>query len=139
MFCILFSGRLFIADTNNSLIRYLDLNADETELRTLELKGVQPPKPKSRSFKRLRRRASADTVPIPIDAISSNEGNLSIKISLPSEYHFSKVLTLLYFKHTSNSILCIQARLYISLTIVPNLHCRKHGVNSAWILNLKML
>ncbi|QCD98412.1 nuclear pore complex protein [Vigna unguiculata] len=83
-------GRLFIADTNNSLIRYLDLNADETELRTLELKGVQPPKPKSRSFKRLRRRASADTVPIPIDAISSNEGNLSIKISLPSEYHFSK-------------------------------------------------
>ncbi|XP_014495822.1 protein SUPPRESSOR OF QUENCHING 1, chloroplastic [Vigna radiata var. radiata] len=83
-------GRLFIADTNNSLIRYLDLNADETELRTLELKGIQPPKPKSRSFKRLRRRASADTVPIPIDAISSNEGNLSIKISLPSEYHFSK-------------------------------------------------
>ncbi|KAG2406414.1 Protein SUPPRESSOR OF QUENCHING 1 [Vigna angularis] len=84
------NGRLFIADTNNSLIRYLDLNADETELRTLELKGIQPPKPKSRSFKRLRRRASADTVPIPIDAISSNEGNLSIKISLPSEYHFSK-------------------------------------------------
>ncbi|WVZ06045.1 hypothetical protein V8G54_019391 [Vigna mungo] len=83
-------SRLFIADTNNSLIRYLDLNADETELRTLELKGIQPPKPKSRSFKRLRRRASADTVPIPVDAISSNEGNLSIKISLPSEYHFSK-------------------------------------------------
>ncbi|CAJ1869566.1 unnamed protein product, partial [Sphenostylis stenocarpa] len=53
--------RLFIADTNNSLVRYLDLNADETELRTLELKGIQPPKPKPRSFKRLRRRASADT------------------------------------------------------------------------------
>ena len=84
------NGRLFISDTNNSLIRYLDLNADETELRTLELKGIQPPKPKSRSFKRLRRRASADTLPITIDAISSNEGNLSIKISLPSEYHFSK-------------------------------------------------
>jgi len=95
----LFSGRLFIADTNNSLIRYLDLNADEPELRTLELKGIQPPKPKSRSFKRLRRRESADTVPITIDAVSSNEGSLSIKISLPSEYHFSKVLTLLYFKH----------------------------------------
>ncbi|TKY61571.1 NHL repeat-containing protein 2 [Spatholobus suberectus] len=83
-------GRLFIADTNNSLIRYLDLNTDETELRTLELKGIQPPKPKSRSFKRLRRRPSADTMPITIDAISSNEGNLSIKISLPNEYHFSK-------------------------------------------------
>ncbi|RDX94677.1 Protein SUPPRESSOR OF QUENCHING 1, chloroplastic, partial [Mucuna pruriens] len=83
-------GRLFIADTNNSLIRYLDLNTDETELRTLELKGIQPPKPKSRSFKRLRRRPSADTMAIAVNAISSNEGNLSIKISLPNEYHFSK-------------------------------------------------
>ncbi|XP_057439055.1 protein SUPPRESSOR OF QUENCHING 1, chloroplastic isoform X2 [Lotus japonicus] len=84
------SGRLFIADTNNSIIRYLDLNTDEFELHTLELKGFQPPKPKSRSFKRLRRRPSADTVPITIDAISSEEGNLSIDISLPNEYHFSK-------------------------------------------------
>ncbi|XP_027351864.1 protein SUPPRESSOR OF QUENCHING 1, chloroplastic isoform X2 [Abrus precatorius] len=84
------NGRLFIADTNNSLIRYLDLNTGEIELRTLELKGIQPPKPKSRSFKRLRRRPSADTVPITVDAISSNEGNLSIQISLPNEYHFSK-------------------------------------------------
>ncbi|KAK2364956.1 bifunctional riboflavin kinase/FMN phosphatase [Trifolium repens] len=81
-------GRLFIADTNNSLIRYLDLNTNE--LFTLELKGFQPPKPKSRSFKRLRRRPTADTVPITIDAISSEEGNLSIEISLPNEYHFSK-------------------------------------------------
>ncbi|KAK2419036.1 bifunctional riboflavin kinase/FMN phosphatase [Trifolium repens] len=81
-------GRLFIADTNNSLIRYLDLNTNE--LCTLELKGFQPPKPKSRSFKRLRRRPTADTVPITIDAISSEEGNLSIEISLPNEYHFSK-------------------------------------------------
>ncbi|KAL2345612.1 hypothetical protein Fmac_006897 [Flemingia macrophylla] len=83
-------GRLFIADTNNSLIRYLDLKSGESELRTLELKGIQPPKPKSRSFKRLRRRPSADTMPITIDAISSNEGNLAVKISLPNEYHFSK-------------------------------------------------
>ncbi|XP_020212147.1 protein SUPPRESSOR OF QUENCHING 1, chloroplastic isoform X2 [Cajanus cajan] len=83
-------GRLFIADTNNSLIRYLDLYTGESELRTLELKGIQPPKPKSRSFKRLRRRTSADTMPISIDAISSNEGNLFIKILLPNEYHFSK-------------------------------------------------
>ncbi|KAK7284430.1 hypothetical protein RJT34_19176 [Clitoria ternatea] len=83
-------GRLFIADTNNSLIRYLDLNNDDIELSTLELKGIPPPKPKARSFKRLRRRPSADTVPISIDAVSSNEGNLSIKISLPNEYHFSK-------------------------------------------------
>lgn len=84
------NGRLFIADTNNSLIRYLDLNTNEFELRTLELKGFQPPKPKSRSFKRLRRRPTADTIPITVDTISSEEGNLSIDISLPNEYHFSK-------------------------------------------------
>lgn len=89
---VLFSGRLFIADTNNSLIRYLDLKNDEFELSTLELKGFQPPKAKLRSFKRLRRRTSADTTTITIDAISSNEGNLSIEISLPNDYHFSKVL-----------------------------------------------
>nr|XP_012569549.1 protein SUPPRESSOR OF QUENCHING 1, chloroplastic-like [Cicer arietinum] len=87
---ILFTGRLFIADTNNSLIRYLDLNANEFDLCTLELKGFQPPKQKSRSFKRLKRRPTADMVPIINDPISSEEGNLSIKISLPNGYHFSK-------------------------------------------------
>lgn len=45
-----FSGNLFIADTNNNIIRYLDLNKEEPELQTLELKGVQPPTPKSRSI-----------------------------------------------------------------------------------------
>ncbi|BBH06476.1 haloacid dehalogenase-like hydrolase family protein [Prunus dulcis] len=55
------NGRIFIADTNNSLIRYLDLNKEEAELHTLELKGVQPPTAKSKSLKRLRRRSSADT------------------------------------------------------------------------------
>ncbi|XP_027188814.2 protein SUPPRESSOR OF QUENCHING 1, chloroplastic-like, partial [Cicer arietinum] len=84
------NGRLFIADTNNSLIRYLDLNANEFDLCTLELKGFQPPKQKSRSFKRLKRRPTADMVPIINDPISSEEGNLSIKISLPNGYHFSK-------------------------------------------------
>lgn len=109
------------------------MNANEFELCTLELKGVQPPKPKSRSFKRLRRRPTADTVPITIDAISSEEGNLSIEISLPNEYHFSKVhIDVFSFKtHTH-------------MTIIPWLpplkfHCRKLAVDSVLILNLKML
>ncbi|XP_008246083.1 PREDICTED: NHL repeat-containing protein 2 [Prunus mume] len=84
------NGRIFIADTNNSLIRYLDLNKEEAELLTLELKGVQPPTAKSKSLKRLRRRSSADTQTITVDGGSSNEGNLSIKISVPEGYHFSK-------------------------------------------------
>lgn len=85
------AGVLFIADTNNSVIRYLDLKKKEADLVTLELKGVQPPIPKSRSLKRLRRRSSADTQTITADGTSSNEGNLYIRISVPEGYHFSKV------------------------------------------------
>lgn len=84
------NGKLFVADTNNSLIRYLDLNKQEAELLTLELKGVQPPTLKSRSLKRLRRRSAVDTVTIKVDGGSSNEGNLYLKITVPEGYHFSK-------------------------------------------------
>lgn len=84
------NGRLLIADTNNSLIRYLDLNKEEAELLTLELKGVQPPTPKSQSLRRLRRRSSADTDTVTVDGGSSNKGNLYVKISIPEGYHFSK-------------------------------------------------
>ncbi|XAR49254.1 hypothetical protein NMG60_11032383, partial [Bertholletia excelsa] len=84
------NGKLFIADTNNSVIRYLDLDKEEPELLTLELKGVRPPTPKSRSLKRLRRRSSADTETITVDGGSSKKGNLYLKISVPQGYHFSK-------------------------------------------------
>ncbi|XP_010259233.1 PREDICTED: NHL repeat-containing protein 2 isoform X1 [Nelumbo nucifera] len=84
------NGRLLIADTNNSIIRYLDLNKADLELFTLELKGVQPPSPKSKSLKRLRRRLTADVRTITVDGGSSMEGNLYLKISVPGGYHFSK-------------------------------------------------
>ncbi|KAK5772018.1 hypothetical protein PVK06_048278 [Gossypium arboreum] len=85
------NGRLIMADTNNSLIRYLDLNKENAEILTLELKGVQPPTPKSKSLRRIRKRSSADTQTIVVNGGSSSEGNLYLKISLPEEYHFSKV------------------------------------------------
>ncbi|XP_043687165.1 protein SUPPRESSOR OF QUENCHING 1, chloroplastic isoform X2 [Telopea speciosissima] len=84
------NGRLFIADTNNSIIRYLDSKKEDAKLFTLELKGVQPPSPKSRSLKRLRRRSLADTQTIMVDGGLSTEGNLYIQMSLPEGYHFSK-------------------------------------------------
>lgn len=83
------NGRLYIADTNNSVIRYLDLNKSEAEVLTLELKGVQPPL-KSRSLKRLRRRSGADTQTIVVNGGSSSEGTLNLRISVPEGYHFSK-------------------------------------------------
>ncbi|OMP09371.1 hypothetical protein COLO4_05541 [Corchorus olitorius] len=84
------NGRLLIADTNNSVIRYLDLNKENAELLTLELKGVQPPTQKSKSPRRLRRRPSADTQTIVVNGGSSSEGNLYLKVSVPEGYHFSK-------------------------------------------------
>lgn len=86
------AGRLYIADTNNSVIRYLDLNKEGSELLTLELKGVKPPMPKPKTLRRLRSRVSADTLTVKVDGISSKEGNLRLQISLPQGYHFSKVI-----------------------------------------------
>ncbi|KAM3377972.1 protein SUPPRESSOR OF QUENCHING 1, chloroplastic [Capsicum galapagoense] len=83
------NGRLYIADTNNSMIRYLDLNKSEAEVVTLELKGVQPPV-RSKSLKRLRRRSGADTQTVVVNGGSSNEGTLNLRISVPEGYHFSK-------------------------------------------------
>ncbi|XP_073119373.1 protein SUPPRESSOR OF QUENCHING 1, chloroplastic-like isoform X2 [Henckelia pumila] len=84
------NGRLFIADTNNSVIRYVDLNEKEPVLLTLELKGVQPRAPKSKSLRRLRRRSEANTETVPIDGSSATEGKLFLKIMVPEGYHLSK-------------------------------------------------
>ncbi|VFR01697.1 unnamed protein product [Cuscuta campestris] len=85
------NGRLFIADTNNNLIRYIDLNVRNAELHTLSLNGVLPPATKSRSLKRLRRRSGADTQTIVVDgSYSSKEALLHLQISVPKGYHFSK-------------------------------------------------
>ncbi|KAK9048107.1 hypothetical protein SSX86_032930, partial [Deinandra increscens subsp. villosa] len=110
------TGRLFIADTNNSLIRFLDLNKVDAQVTTLELKGVQPPAPKSRSPRRLRKRTSADTERIVINGGSSKEANLNLAISVPEGYHFSKVLYLcvcvsdcMYFGRLNSSGSCYSA------------------------------
>ncbi|KAG0478326.1 hypothetical protein HPP92_013045 [Vanilla planifolia] len=83
------NGRFLIADTNNSIIRYLDLNGDSSVLGTLDLKGVLPPSPKPKSPKRLRRRVSSDTI-LKIDGGSAAQGFLELNISIPNGYHFSK-------------------------------------------------
>ncbi|XP_020591433.1 NHL repeat-containing protein 2 isoform X2 [Phalaenopsis equestris] len=84
------NGKFFIADTNNSVIRCLDLNGKVPILGTLELKGVQPPSPKRELPKRLRKRASVDTQIMKVDGGSSAEGSLELRISVPKGYHFSK-------------------------------------------------
>ncbi|GAB2218660.1 hypothetical protein Drorol1_Dr00001886 [Drosera rotundifolia] len=84
------NGRLYIADTNNSLIRYIDLLQGEAQVNTLELKGMQPPAPKTKTMKRLRKRLSADTKIISVSGGAAKEGNFHLMISVPDGYHFSK-------------------------------------------------
>ncbi|KMZ74500.1 NHL repeat-containing protein 2 [Zostera marina] len=84
------TGKIFIADTNNNAIRYVDLNDKNPELHTLELKGVPIPSPTAKSLRRLRRRTSSDTQVIKSDDISSMEGNIFLKIVVPEGYHLSK-------------------------------------------------
>ncbi|WVZ56715.1 hypothetical protein U9M48_007207 [Paspalum notatum var. saurae] len=83
-------GRLLVADTNNNTIRYVTLSEKGSELKTLDLIGVQPPSPKPKALKRLRRRLSVDTDVINVDGDSSMEGFLSLAITVPDGYHFSK-------------------------------------------------
>ncbi|VAI06337.1 unnamed protein product [Triticum turgidum subsp. durum] len=83
-------GRFLVADTNNSAIRSIVLNERGAEVRTLDLTGVQPPSPKPKALRRLRRRLSADTNVINVDGGSSMEGYVSLAISVPYGYHFSK-------------------------------------------------
>jgi hypothetical protein len=89
--CWYVTGRLLVADTNNSAIRYITLSEKGAEVRTLDLIGVQPPSPKPKTLKRLRRRLSVDTDVINVDGGSSMEGFLSLAITVPDGYHFSKV------------------------------------------------
>lgn len=84
------NGKLLIADTNNSIIRYMDLNQGESVLYTLELKGVQPPAPRAKTMKRLRKRLSPDTQIVMVNGGPSTEGNMYLRISVPEGYHFSK-------------------------------------------------
>eukprot|EP00850_Spirogloea_muscicola_P023380 SM000352S13428 [mRNA] locus=s352:43307:48636:- [translate_table: standard] len=90
-------GTIFVADTNNSIIRVLDPTRGN-EISTLNLASVPVPQaeattPASKGGpRRLRgRRAAVDTVvvqgqPLPV----GQDGQLHITVSIPEGYHFTK-------------------------------------------------
>ncbi|MCO5562807.1 hypothetical protein L7F22_016439 [Adiantum nelumboides] len=88
-------GKIFVADTNNSIIRMLNTKQkDGQSISTLELKGVEPPQLKSAEKpRRLRRRLSNDTDLIKIGPIKAMNGNIKLRISLPPGFHFTKEIT----------------------------------------------
>ncbi|KAG6555690.1 hypothetical protein Mapa_002927 [Marchantia paleacea] len=84
------NGKIYVADTNNSLIRVLNVGANPPTLETLELKGVPPPLPAPASApRRLRRRLSSDIEIVKVDPVSSMNGDLELQISLPKDFHFT--------------------------------------------------
>ncbi|CAM6081683.1 unnamed protein product [Calypogeia fissa] len=85
------NGTLYVADTNNNLIRVLDMSGNGTPtLKTLELTGVPlPPPSPATAPRRLRRRLSSDTEVVKVASISSASGDLQLEIKLPSEFHFT--------------------------------------------------
>ncbi|KAI5075738.1 hypothetical protein GOP47_0009814 [Adiantum capillus-veneris] len=89
------NGKVYVADTNNSVIRVLDTKGkDGPSISTLELKGVEPPRLKTAGKpRRLRSRPSRDTDLIKIDPIKAMNGNIKIRISLPPGFHFTKEVT----------------------------------------------
>ncbi|BBN12735.1 phosphoglycolate phosphatase [Marchantia polymorpha subsp. ruderalis] len=84
------NGKIYVADTNNSLIRVLNVGANPPTIETLELKGVPPPPPAPASApRRLRRRLTSDVEIVNVDPVSSMNGDLELQISLPKEFHFT--------------------------------------------------
>ncbi|KAJ7554968.1 hypothetical protein O6H91_05G017800 [Diphasiastrum complanatum] len=84
-------GTLYVADTNNSIIRVLSLaEGGRAKVRTLELKGVQPPHQNSVAFpRRLKRRPTPDTEIVRLDPVAASKGKLQLSISLPPGFHFT--------------------------------------------------
>lgn len=117
-------GKLYVADTNNSLIRVLDLRAQGgPKLETLELKGVLPPTLATPSGpRRLRQRLSSDTQVIRIDPVTALNGDLQLQISLASGYHFSKVSsTSVHGSHSFRSLYTLAGSKWPFLHLHSNL------------------
>ncbi len=72
------SGKLYVADTNNHLIRVVDLKTKRVE--TLQLKGLEKLRPrKSRQF-------TGETIELPAQSIEPGDGTLTVQLELPAGY-----------------------------------------------------
>ncbi|GJP46592.1 hypothetical protein CLOM_g5865 [Closterium sp. NIES-68] len=89
-------GTVFIADTNNSLIRCLHLPSASSPtalLSTLDLSSLPPPPASSSSAssqrRRLRRRQKADEQVVEEPPVAAATGTLHLRLSIPDDYHFT--------------------------------------------------
>ena len=76
-------GKLYIADTNNHLIRVADLKTRRVE--TLKINGLEKLRPgKSKKF-------SGETIELPQQSIEPGDANLTLQLELPPGYKLNKL------------------------------------------------
>jgi len=72
------SGKLYVADTNNHLIRIIDLKTRRVE--TLQIKGLEKLRArKSKGF-------TGETIELPAQSIEPGDGTLTVQLELPPGY-----------------------------------------------------
>jgi thiol-disulfide isomerase/thioredoxin len=89
------AGKLFVADTNNHLIRVVDLD-HENRLGTLEIQGLEPPQAPEPAP--LEPNKDAKLVDVPETALAPQQGEicLSVKLELPKGYKINALAPMAY-------------------------------------------
>ena len=77
------SGKLYIADTNNHLIRVADLKT--RRLETLQIKGLEKLRP------RKNRQFSGETIELPVQVIEPGDATLTLQLDLPAGYKLNEL------------------------------------------------
>jgi thiol-disulfide isomerase/thioredoxin len=72
-------GKLYVADTNNHVVRVVDLKTKRVE--TLQIKGLEKLRPRARS-----KEFVGEVVNLPAQSIEPGDANLTLKLELPSGY-----------------------------------------------------
>jgi len=95
------AGKLYVADTNNHLVRVIDLN-DGNRVSTLEIKGLNAPeRPRSPTASPL---AEGETVELPSMAVQAPDGalRLQVDLELPEGYKINPLAPMRYQVDASN-------------------------------------
>jgi thiol-disulfide isomerase/thioredoxin len=96
-------GKLFVADTNNHLVRVVDLN-DGAKVRTLEIPGLEPPKPRAESGDRLRFTRAVEQPVDPVTIRPEAGGiRLRVKLELPPGHKLNPLAPMAYGVESSET------------------------------------
>ena len=86
------AGKLFVADTNNHLIRTIDLKT--VQVRTLAIAGLKPPQPPAAAAKR----PAGNIERLPAAVVRAEQGELRLRVELafPAGYEINPLAPLEY-------------------------------------------